>query len=131
MVEGDINNEPLLETGAALFGKVKNRNYRIRIDNIAVICYSKNRRYISTLEKIEIKEVTTMERWMTNFKIVHTEAEAQTMCDEENATGSYYKRKYHRAHYTPWSSRDNTEHGFIVWYVSKTGVCKATPRKSC
>ena len=66
-------------------------------------------------------------RWMTNYKILDTEAEAIAMCAEENATGSYYKRKNHKAHYTPWDS--GNYHGFIVWYVDTTGVCPAAKRR--
>lgn len=65
-----------------------------------------------------------MNRWMLNYKIVDTEAEAKAMCDEENRKGSYYKRKNHPARYTTWDSNDGY-HGFIVWYVGKVGVCRA------
>ena len=63
-------------------------------------------------------------RFMLNYQIVDTEEKAKEICKKENSTGSYYKRKHHAAHYTPWNSNDGY-HGFIVWYVGKTGICKA------
>ena len=77
------------------------------------------------------KEVNMKTTWMTNYAIVNTEAEAIAFCNRENSKGSYYKRKNHKAHYTTWNSNDGY-HGFIVWYVSTSGICKAKPiRKTC
>lgn len=51
------------------------------------------------------------------FEIVDTEEQAIKLCKEENARGTCYKRKHHKATYTPWSSWNGKETGFIVWMV--------------
>ena len=56
-------------------------------------------------------------RYRLNYKICNTEAEAKAICDSENK--NYYKRKHHPAHYTPWSSSDGSETGFVAWYWEK------------
>ncbi len=55
-------------------------------------------------------------RYRETFEIVKSEEEAKNMCDRQNSVGNAYKRKRYHAHYTPWSSRDGSEVGFVVWY---------------
>lgn len=57
-----------------------------------------------------------MKKYRRTFEFVKTEDEAKTFCNRENATGTYYKRKNHKAIYTPWSSQDGKEHLFVCWY---------------
>lgn len=56
-------------------------------------------------------------RYHRTYHIVKTEAEAIDFCHKENSSGSYYKRKNYPATYTPWSSIDGKETGFVCWYV--------------
>lgn len=58
-----------------------------------------------------------MKKYNPRFYFVDTEAEAAKACETENNRGTYYKRKHHTAHYTPWTSADGKEHKFIVWTV--------------
>ena len=57
------------------------------------------------------------QRYKLTFKFVDTEEHAKRFCDNENK--NRYIRRYHKACYTPWVSRDGSEHKFIVWYVTK------------
>lgn len=50
------------------------------------------------------------------FDFVNTEEEAQKKCEAINTRQSYYMRKKHPAHYTPWTSKDGSEHLFVVFY---------------
>lgn len=58
-----------------------------------------------------------MKRYNLWYIFADTESEAREICESENSTGTYYKRKNHKANYTPWDSADGTEHKFIVWTV--------------
>lgn len=51
------------------------------------------------------------------FEFRNTEKEAQTLCDLVNKNYTPYMRKNHKAHYTPWQSKDGTENLFICWYM--------------
>ena len=53
-------------------------------------------------------------RYRKTFEFCETEEEAQAFCATQNK--SYYIRKHHPAHYTPWSSRDGKERKFVAWY---------------
>lgn len=57
-----------------------------------------------------------MKKYRQTYEIVKTEEEAKTFCNRENATGTYYKRKKHKAIYTPLRSQDGKEHLFVCWY---------------
>lgn len=56
-------------------------------------------------------------RYRKTFTFANTEQEAQTLCAEFNRNP--YLRRKHPAHYTPWTSRDQTEHKFVVWHYTK------------
>ena len=58
-------------------------------------------------------------RYRLTFKFADTEGQAKAFCDMQNRSYSYYVRKNHPAHYTPWSSQDGTEHKFICWYATR------------
>lgn len=55
-------------------------------------------------------------KYRVSFHICKTAEEAEAICQRENSTGSQYKRQHHKAHYTPWTSADRTETGYIVWF---------------
>lgn len=57
-----------------------------------------------------------MGKYRYTFEFVETEEEARRFCERENTTGSAYKRKNKKAHFTPWTSKDGTEKRFICWY---------------
>jgi hypothetical protein len=57
-----------------------------------------------------------MSKYRLTFNIFKDEQQAIAFCNKENTTGNAYKRKNKKANYTPWSSCDKTETGFIVWY---------------
>lgn len=57
-----------------------------------------------------------MERYKLSFEIVNTESEAKAFCERENTTGTRYKQKNKKAHYTPWSDSHNCKHKFVCWY---------------
>lgn len=57
-------------------------------------------------------------RYGRSFRIFKTEAEAKGFCAEVNASNAYLRR-HHPAHYTPWSSQDGQETGFVAWYYAK------------
>lgn len=50
------------------------------------------------------------------FLFVDTEDEAKAFCTSHNQRQTRYMRQNHPAHYTPWSSADRTETGFVCWY---------------
>ena len=56
-------------------------------------------------------------RYRLTFRFTDTEEQAKAFCDNENKNA--YIRKHHKAHYTPWSSQDGTEHKFICWYATR------------
>jgi hypothetical protein len=56
-------------------------------------------------------------RYRLTFKLFDTEKGAKAFCDKENS--NYYIRKHHAAGYTPWSSSDRSENGFIAWYATQ------------
>ena len=57
-------------------------------------------------------------KYQMTFQFVKDENEAIRICDMENKSGSYYKRKRYIAHYTPWTASDGSFDGFvcIYWY---------------
>lgn len=57
-----------------------------------------------------------MRRYNRTFEIKRTEEEAKAFCQGINNAATCYMRQNNPAHYTPWSSRDNAEKGFICWY---------------
>lgn len=58
-----------------------------------------------------------MSKYRLTFKFFDSEFDAKRFCESENKNNSYYVRKKYPAHYTKWSSLDQTEHKFIAWYV--------------
>lgn len=56
-------------------------------------------------------------RLRRTFTFVDTEEEAQLMCENIQNQQNSYRKKYHKPSYTPWTSSDNKEHKFVVWYV--------------
>lgn len=56
-------------------------------------------------------------KYRMTFVFADTEEQAKRFCDNENK--NRYIRKHHKAHYTPWVSRDGSEHKFVVWYAAK------------
>ena len=62
-------------------------------------------------------------KWGLSCKLVKTENDAKALCAEIDAENSRYARKRYPTRYTPWTSRDNTEHVYIVWYHTKSGYC--------
>ena len=51
------------------------------------------------------------------FQFVDTEIEAKNLCKQIQKGQNSYRKRWHKPHYTPWSSSDNKEHAFVVWYV--------------
>lgn len=49
------------------------------------------------------------------FDLVATEDQAKGLTTRINNDYSYYMRKHHPAHYTPWTSSDGKEHAYVVW----------------
>jgi hypothetical protein len=58
-----------------------------------------------------------MKKYRLSFDFVETEEQAQTLCNRINANYSYYMRKNHPAHYTPWTPQDGKSNKkFVVLY---------------
>lgn len=57
-------------------------------------------------------------RYGLRFQIFKTEPEAKGFCSEVNASNAYL-RSHKPAHYTPCSSQDGQETGFVAWYYAK------------
>jgi len=57
------------------------------------------------------------QRYKSTFEFFDMEEQAKRFCDIENLNS--YIKKYHKAHYTPWSSQDGKENKFVAWYVTK------------
>ena len=56
-------------------------------------------------------------RYQMTFKICDTEEEAKQMCKDLDKSSNAYCRKRYPAKYTPWTSADRKETGFVVsWY---------------
>lgn len=55
-------------------------------------------------------------KYRYTFDFVKTEAEAVKMCEQINKESTYYMRKKHPAHFTPWAANDGSFTGFVVWY---------------
>lgn len=55
-------------------------------------------------------------KYNPSFHIVDTEEQAKAFCERMNNQSTYYMRKHHPAHYTPWSNASRTEVGFVCWY---------------
>lgn len=56
-------------------------------------------------------------RYITTFQFFDTEDQAREFCNRENM--NRYIKQHHKAHYTPWSSKDGRENKFVAWYVTK------------
>lgn len=50
------------------------------------------------------------------FQFVETEQEAIELCKTINKNQNSYRRQFHKPSYTPWTSEDQTQHLFVVWY---------------
>ena len=58
-----------------------------------------------------------MKKYRLTFDFTETEEQAKALCNRINSNYSYYMRKNHPAHYTPWTAQDGTsEKHFVVWY---------------
>jgi len=63
-----------------------------------------------------------MKHYQLTFKLIENDEQAaKAFCDEINKGYTYYMRKHHPAHYTPYFIPDNDHkgtpwNGFIVWY---------------
>ena len=55
-------------------------------------------------------------KYRYTFDFVKTEAEAVKRCEQINKGSTYYMRKKHPAHFTPWAANDGSFTGFVVWY---------------
>lgn len=49
------------------------------------------------------------------FQFVRSEQEARQICAQINKGLTYYMRKHHPAHYTPYNCKDS-EYSFVVLY---------------
>lgn len=56
-------------------------------------------------------------RYSRAFQFVDTEDQAKALCDSKNSNN--YIRRNHKAHYTPWTSKDKTESKYVVWYATR------------
>lgn len=58
-----------------------------------------------------------MKRYRLTFKFTETKEQAQAICDKINAGYTYYMRKKHPAHFTPWKASDgDSKYNFVVLY---------------
>lgn len=58
-----------------------------------------------------------MKRYRVTFKFTETKEQAQEFCDKINAGYTYYMRKNHPAHFTPWKDAEGkSSYNFVVWY---------------
>lgn len=57
-------------------------------------------------------------RYRKTFQFFDTEAQAAQFCESMNSGNAYLRRK-HPAHYTPWISRDGSEHKYVAWYYTR------------
>lgn len=54
---------------------------------------------------------------LDSFTFVDTEDEAKELCKNIQKRQNSYRKRWHKPHYTPWSSSDGKEHKFVVWYT--------------
>lgn len=57
-----------------------------------------------------------MKKYRYTFEFFDTAEQAQNYCDLINKNYSYYMRKNHAAHYTPWTSQDGKTKKYVVFY---------------
>ena len=51
------------------------------------------------------------------FQFVETEEQAKQLCKDIQRYQNSYRKRWHKPHYTPWTSQDGTQHLFVVWFV--------------
>ena len=51
------------------------------------------------------------------FHFVKTEEQAKQLCKDIQKNQNSYRKRFHKPHYTPWTSQDGKEHLFVVWCV--------------
>lgn len=58
-----------------------------------------------------------MKKYRLTFEFAETEEKAIKLCEQINKNYTYYMRKNHPAHYTPWSDKENkSKYHFVVWF---------------
>lgn len=58
-----------------------------------------------------------MRTYRTTFNFVETEEEAKQLCERINKSYTYYMRKTHPAHFTPWKDAEGkSTYNYVVWY---------------
>ena len=57
-----------------------------------------------------------MRKYQLTFEFKDTEEQAKEMVASLLKSATPYIRKNKSPHYTPWTSSDQKEHKFIVWY---------------
>ena len=62
------------------------------------------------------EDKNNMKKYKLTCDFFDTEDAAIKFCNKWNDNQSKYMNKYHPAHYTPWESKDHTEHKFVVFY---------------
>lgn len=55
-------------------------------------------------------------KYRYTFELKKTIEEATNLCAMINKNYTYYMRKHHPAHFTPWSANDGSFDGFVCWY---------------
>lgn len=53
------------------------------------------------------------------FQFVETEEQAKQLCKDIQRNQNSYRKRFHKPHYTPWTSQDGKEHLFVVWFVRR------------
>lgn len=54
-------------------------------------------------------------KYQLRYEVVFSEGKAREFCEQQNKKATYYMRKHHPAHYTPWDDGKDYK-GFICWY---------------
>lgn len=57
-----------------------------------------------------------MKKYQFTFTFFDDEQSAKAFCENENRTGTAWKRLKYKAHYTPWTSKEKTENAFVAFY---------------
>ena len=57
-----------------------------------------------------------MKKYRYTFEFATTEEQAKAICDRVNKQYTYYMRKHHKAHYTQYKPKPDSEPEFVVWY---------------
>lgn len=58
-----------------------------------------------------------MRTYRTTFDFVETEEQAKQLCERINKAYTYYMRKNHPAHFTPWKDAEGkSTYNYVVWY---------------